>query len=110
MGIPVRRINKIAEGSPHVVDCIRNGEVGLVINTPTGSGARADGREIRAAATRHNIACITTMTAALAAVRAIDAQGRGQTEVRTLQELHETSTDTSSASRPGEGPGVVDQI
>jgi carbamoyl-phosphate synthase large subunit len=89
MGIPVRRINKIAEGSPHVVDCIRNGEVGLVINTPTGSGARADGREIRAAATRHTIACITTMTAALAAVRAIDAQIRGETEVRTLQELHE---------------------
>jgi carbamoyl-phosphate synthase large subunit len=90
MGIPVRRINKIAEGSPNVVDCIRNGEVGLVINTPTGSGARADGREIRAAATRHGIACITTMTAALAAVRAIDAQLKGETEVRTLQELHES--------------------
>jgi carbamoyl-phosphate synthase large subunit len=114
MGIPVRRINKIAEGSPHVVDCIRNGDVGLVINTPTGSGARADGREIRAAATRHNIACITTMTAALAAVRAIDAQGRAETEVRTLQELHDpASTDASSASRPGasdQGSGVVDQI
>jgi carbamoyl-phosphate synthase large subunit len=88
MGIPVRRINKIAEGSPNVVDCIRNGEVGLVINTPTGSGARADGREIRAAATRHGIACITTMTGANAASRAVDAQIRGETEVHSLQELH----------------------
>jgi carbamoyl-phosphate synthase large subunit len=89
MGVPVRRINKIPEGSPNVVDCIRNGEVGLVINTPTGSGARADGREIRAAATRHGIACITTMTGAHAASRAIDAQIRGESEVRSLQELHE---------------------
>ena len=40
MGIPVRAINKIVEGSPHVVDFIRNREVDLVINTPTGSGAR----------------------------------------------------------------------
>jgi len=89
MGVPVRRINKIAEGSPNVVDCIRDGEVGLVINTPTGSGARADGREIRAAATRHGVACITTMTGANAASRAIDAQKTGEAEVRTLQELHQ---------------------
>ena len=47
MGVPVEAINKIGEGSPHVVDCIRDGEVDLVINTPTGSGARADGYEIR---------------------------------------------------------------
>ena len=40
MGVPVTAINKIAEGSPHVVDYIRNREVDLVINTPTGSGAR----------------------------------------------------------------------
>ena len=53
MGVPVTAINKIGEGSPHVVDFIRNGEVDLVINTPTGSGARADGYEIRTAAVRH---------------------------------------------------------
>ena len=47
MGVPVTAINKIGEGSPHVVDYIRNGEVDLVINTPTGSGARSDGYEIR---------------------------------------------------------------
>ncbi len=52
MGVPVRAINKIADGSPHVVDYIREGEVDLVINTPTGSGARTDGYEIRTAAVR----------------------------------------------------------
>jgi carbamoyl-phosphate synthase large subunit len=93
MGVPVRRINKIAEGSPNVVDCIRNGEVDLVINTPTGSGARADGTEIRAAATRHGMACITTMTAALAATRAISAQLGSETEVRSLQELHDVNDE-----------------
>ena len=73
MGIPVRAINKIGEGSPHVVDFIRNREVDLVINTPTGSGARSDGYEIRTAAVRHGIPCLTTMTGASAAARAIFA-------------------------------------
>ena len=47
MGVPVTRINKVGEGSPHVVDPIRERRCDLVINTPTGSGARADGWEIR---------------------------------------------------------------
>jgi carbamoyl-phosphate synthase large subunit len=88
MGVPVERINKVAEGSPHVVDFITRGEVDLVINTPTGSGARSDGYEIRNAATRRGIPCVTTMTGASAAARAISAgQGNG-IEVRSLQELH----------------------
>jgi carbamoyl-phosphate synthase large subunit len=89
MGVPVRKINKIGEGSPHVVDCIRSEEVDLVINTPTGSGARADGYEIRTAAVRHNIPCITTMTGASAASRAIFAAARDDVEVQALQDLHE---------------------
>ena len=74
MGVPVETINKIDEGSPNVVDYIQRGEVDLVINTPTGSGARTDGYEIRSAATRHGIPCVTTMTGASAAARAIGAQ------------------------------------
>ena len=50
MGVPVERINKLSEGSPNVVERIEAGEVDMVINTPTGSGARADGYEIRRAA------------------------------------------------------------
>ncbi|MGZ5337000.1 MAG: carbamoyl-phosphate synthase large subunit [Solirubrobacterales bacterium] len=89
MGVPVRRINKIPEGSPNVVDCIRSGEVDLVINTPTGSGARADGYEIRSAAVKHGVPCVTTMTGASAAARAIFAQIEAEPEVRSLQELHQ---------------------
>jgi carbamoyl-phosphate synthase large subunit len=94
MGVPVRRINKIGEGSPHVVDLIRERRCDLVINTPTGSGARADGYEIRTAAVREGIPCITTMTGASAASRAISARIAGEAEVRSLQELHTKSPDT----------------
>ncbi|HEY8809873.1 MAG TPA: carbamoyl-phosphate synthase large subunit, partial [Solirubrobacterales bacterium] len=88
MGVPVTRINKVGEGSPHVVDLIRERRCDLVINTPTGSGARADGQAIRTAAVRHNIPCVTTMTGASAAVRAIAAQMQGEPEVLSLQEIH----------------------
>ncbi len=88
MGVPVTPINKIAEGSPHVVDLIRERRCDLVINTPTGSGARADGYEIRTAAVRHDVPCVTTMTGATAAVRAIAAKAEGESEVRSLQEIH----------------------
>jgi carbamoyl-phosphate synthase large subunit len=89
MGIPVTAINKIAEGSPHVVDYIRDEQVDLVINTPTGGGARSDGYEIRNAAVRHGIPCVTTMTGASAAARAIFAVRTNGAEPRSLQELHE---------------------
>jgi carbamoyl-phosphate synthase large subunit len=88
MGVPVRRINKIAEGSPNVVDLIRERHCDLVINTPTGSGARADGQEIRSAAVREGIPCVTTMTGASAAVRAIAARKEHEAEVLSLQDLH----------------------
>jgi carbamoyl-phosphate synthase large subunit len=88
MGVPVTRINKLGEGSPHVVDLIQERRCDLVINTPTGSGARADGYEIRTAAVRHGIPCVTTMTGATAAARAIAAGRQGDAEVRSIQEIH----------------------
>jgi carbamoyl-phosphate synthase large subunit len=103
MGVPVRAIKKIGEGSPNVVDCIRSGDVDLVINTPTGSGARADGYEIRTEATRHGIPCVTTMTGASAASRAIFAQIRGDAEVVALQELHPRPTSSAKARATEEG-------
>jgi carbamoyl-phosphate synthase large subunit len=90
MGVPVETIHKIHDGSPNVVDYIERGEVDLVVNTPTGSGARADGYEIRSAATRNGIPCVTTMTGASAAARAIGAaRGDDRLIVRSLQELNE---------------------
>ncbi len=88
MGVPVERILKLSEGSPNVVDRIDAGEVDLVINTPTGSGARADGYEIRRSAIGRGIPCITTMSGASAAQRAIRAARAGETSVISLQELH----------------------
>jgi carbamoyl-phosphate synthase large subunit len=95
MGVPVERIHKIQEGSPNVVDYIERGEVDMVINTPTGSGARSDGYEIRSAATRRGIPCITTMTGASAAARAIGAAQAEAGEVRSLQELHEATREAA---------------
>ena len=66
-------LNKIGEGSPHVVDWIERGDVDLVINTPVGTGARADGYEIRRAAVARGIPCITTLSGGMAAARAIAA-------------------------------------
>ncbi len=89
MGIPAETINKIGEGSPHVVDWIERGEVDLVINTPVGTGARTDGYEIRSAAIARGIPCITTMAGGMAAARAIAAARRGEAEVLSLQEIHD---------------------
>ncbi len=89
MGIPAETINKIGEGSPHVVDWIERGEVDLVINTPIGTGARTDGYEIRSAAIARGIPCITTMAGGMAAARAIAAARRGEAAVLSLQEIHQ---------------------
>jgi carbamoyl-phosphate synthase large subunit len=88
MGVPVERIRKLSEGSPNVVERIEAGGVDLVINTPTGSGARADGYEIRRAAVTRGIPCITTMSGASAAQRAIRARRSDEPGVVSLQELH----------------------
>jgi carbamoyl-phosphate synthase large subunit len=89
MGVPVQRLNKIGEGSPHVLDWIERGDVDLVVNTPTGSGARTDGWEIRRAAVSHGIPCLTTLAAGVSAARAIARARRdGEPEVLCLQELH----------------------
>ena len=88
MGIPVERLNKLGEGSPHVVDWIEHGDVDLVINTPTGTGARTDGYEIRRAAVARGIPCITTISASMAAARGIAANRLTDAPVISLQEIH----------------------
>jgi carbamoyl-phosphate synthase large subunit len=88
MGIPVTTLNKIGDGSPHVVDWIERGDVDIVINTPTGSGARTDGWEIRRAAVARGIPCLTTLSAGVSAARAIQSARHGEAPVLSLQELH----------------------
>jgi carbamoyl-phosphate synthase large subunit len=109
MGIPVERLNKIGEGSPHVLDWIERGDVDMVVNTPTGVGARTDGWEIRRAAVRHGIPCLTTLAAGISAARAIaSAQRGGEVEVLCLQELHgATRAPAGEPSVPRDGAGVA---
>ncbi len=94
MGIPATGINKLNEGPNNVVDWLERGAVDLVINTPTGTRARTDGYEIRSAAVKRGIPCITTMSGGLAAARAIISAQRGEPEVVSLQELHRTRPAT----------------
>jgi carbamoyl-phosphate synthase large subunit len=91
MGIRATAINKIGEGPDNVVERIVRGEVDLVINTPTGTRARTDGYEIRAAAVARGIPCITTISGGMAAARAITAARRAEPRVISLQELHGTA-------------------
>jgi carbamoyl-phosphate synthase large subunit len=105
MGVPVEPLNKIGEGSPHVVDRIRGGDVDLLINTPVGRGARTDGWEIRRAAIEHGVPCITTMTGASAAARAIGARRTKRPAVHSLQELHARRAEKGA---PEPTPPVVE--
>src|SRR5258708_21511047 len=61
MGVPVQRLNKIGEGSPHVVDWIERGDVDLVVNTPTGVGARTDAHQIPPAPLTHVVPRLPTL-------------------------------------------------
>ena len=106
MGVPVERLNKIGEGSPHVVDWIERGDVDLVINTPTGVGARTDGHEIRRAAVTHGVPCLTTLSAGMSAARAISrASIDGEPEVICLQDLHGIGRAAPAAKQQ---PGAED--
>ncbi|MDE0489032.1 MAG: ATP-grasp domain-containing protein, partial [Gammaproteobacteria bacterium] len=86
-GVSCRRINKVREGRPHIVDLICNGEVDLIVNTTEGRASILESHEIREQAVRNNVTYFTTLAAADAACRAIDYYGAGA--VSRLQDLHE---------------------
>ena len=85
VGLLVQRVNKVNQGSPHVVDLVQSGQVQLVINTPLGPAAHSDGAQIRTAAFNQNIPILTTLSAAAAAVAAIRSLGMKELNYRSLQ-------------------------
>jgi carbamoyl-phosphate synthase large subunit len=85
-GIAVEEIPKIQEGRPNLLDHMKNERIALVINTPSGKGARTDEGKIRAAAVAHRVTCITTLAAAQAAVEACRALRQGELTVAALQD------------------------
>ena len=88
-GIPVELVFKIQEGRrPNVEDLIKNGEISLIINTPTGTKSKRDAYSIRRLAVNYNIPYYTTVRGAQAAVMAIESMRRSSLDVRALQDYY----------------------
>ncbi len=87
-GLTVETVNKVQEGSPHIVDALRRGEVALLINTPAGLESFRDSFPIRRTALECRVPYFTTMAAAAAAAEGMELMGRGPFAVRPLQEYH----------------------
>ena len=85
-GVDCQQVNKVAEGSPHIVDMIKNDEIALIVNTTEGRQAVADSREIRRAALNHQVNYTTTLAAARATVMALNNDDN--VSVNRLQALH----------------------
>ena len=91
-GIKCKKINKVLEGRPHIVDAIKNGEIQLVFNTTEGAQALADSRSLRRAALLSKVPYYTTLAGAKAATMGIQAYLTGNLEVRPLQSYFKKTT------------------
>ncbi|UCD58814.1 MAG: ATP-grasp domain-containing protein, partial [Candidatus Hydrogenedentota bacterium] len=87
-GIGSRPIDKMHEGRPNIVDAITNKEIQLVINTPIGRLSQYDDSYIRKAAIKYKVPYVTTVSAAIAAAKGIEAYKKGHGEVKSLQSYH----------------------
>jgi carbamoyl-phosphate synthase large subunit len=87
-GVKTERILKMQEGRPNIVDAIKNAEIQLIINTPTGKSSKYDNSYIRKAAIKYKVSYITTPAAAAAAVKGIAAHRTEPSAVRSLQSYH----------------------
>ncbi len=85
-GVPCRRVNKVREGRPHIVDMIKNQEISLIVNTTEGKQAIRESQSIRAEAVHQKVTYYTTLAAAKATCEALDHQDN--VVVNRLQELH----------------------
>jgi carbamoyl-phosphate synthase large subunit len=86
-GVSVSTVRKIHEGRPNLLDHLANGAIALIVNTPSGKGARTDEGRIRASAVSHGVPCITTIAGAKAAVAALERLRQGRLDVYALQDL-----------------------
>ncbi|MGB8322805.1 MAG: carbamoyl-phosphate synthase large subunit [Candidatus Acidiferrum sp.] len=101
-GVPCEAVFKVNEGRPNIVDLVKTGKINLVINTPLGRESFYDEKSIRRAAIRYNIPCITTLSAAHAAVRGIHALIEMEREVNCLQDLHQNRVAASGNTKSGD--------
>jgi carbamoyl-phosphate synthase large subunit len=91
-GIACRRVNKVREGRPHIVDMIKNDEVDLIVNTTEGKQAIRESHSIRREAVHHRVTYYTTLAAGLATLEALDHLD--EVEVNRLQDLHAEALGT----------------
>ncbi len=87
-GVAVEQVNKVAEGRPHIVDRIVDGDIALIFNTTEGWQSLKDSQSIRASALKAKLPYFTTAAASLAAAQAIEALNRAKLEVRSLQDYY----------------------
>ena len=93
-GMEATEVKKLKEGRPNMLDIILNGEVDLIVNTPIGSERKEDDSYLRKAAIKKKIPYITTIAAAKATISGIESiKKRGNSEVKSLQELHAEITE-----------------
>jgi carbamoyl-phosphate synthase large subunit len=90
-GLPVKIVNKISEGRPNVVDIIKNKQIDIVINTPSGKQSRADGYSIRRSAVLYNVPIVTTLAAARATVEGIKTLRKKDYTVKPIQDFYKKS-------------------
>jgi carbamoyl-phosphate synthase large subunit len=90
-GIEVERVNKVAQGRPHIVDRIKDGDVHIVFNTTEGWQSHKDSASIRASALMAKVPYFTTAASSAAVVRAIGALGEHSLEVKSLQDYYSAS-------------------
>jgi carbamoyl-phosphate synthase large subunit len=90
-GVPAEMVYKVNEGRPNCVDLIKSGQIDIVFNTPLGRESFYDDGAIRKSATLHGVLVVTTLTAAAATVRAIQALRERTPDLVSLQEIHGTA-------------------
>ncbi|OYY72143.1 carbamoyl phosphate synthase large subunit, partial [Sphingomonas sp. 28-63-12] len=90
-GVPVERVNKVAQGRPHIVDRIKDGDIALIFNTTEGWQSLKDSQPIRGCALAQKIPYFTTASAAVEAAKAIAALSTQSLEVRPLQSYYSHS-------------------
>ena len=100
-GVPVQTVKKIIEGHPNLIDHMKNEGVDLILNTPSGKGARTDEGTIRATAVQHGIPCITTIQAAEAVVESLLALQEDEMQVQALQDRFAVEPQSSAPAGSG---------
>ena len=105
--IKIKKVFKLHEGRPNVLDRVKNGDINFIINTPSGKIPREHEIEIRNAALAAKIPIMTTVRAALASANGIRSLQKSKVQVRSLQEYHAEKKENTQHSTPSAEPEMA---